>query len=134
MEWGHAERQWHDLALGGLVLNTSGTKLLDGRVLDNVGTTIWSGGSLYLNRSAVFTNRGGATFGGRFDGSVSYNVSPVGVFNNQGSLVKSAGSGATSFDAALNNSGSVTVNSGTLKLSGGGGNKRSPPPAGAAPA
>ena len=60
-----------------------------------------------------------STFNAQIDGT--YSGSGTGtVFNNAGTVVKSAGTGTTYFSVPFNNTGTVTVQSGTIDLYGGG--------------
>jgi filamentous hemagglutinin family protein len=117
---------------GGAELGGSGTTTVgSGATLTVSGT----GGR--LNDTRTFTNKGVATIGGNIttlatagqktinnegswdfinDSGVTYSNSAADrslVFNNSGSVVKSAGTG-TSILAGLTNTGTITVNSGTI--------------------
>jgi hypothetical protein len=102
---------------GVLTLGGAGDKGLH-RVLSNRGQAVWSGGRL-LFYDGVFNNRVGAVFEIQCD-QPFYD----GVLNNEGTVVKGAGTGTTAFanywrpPAPLHNRGVVEVRSGTLQLNG----------------
>lgn len=110
-------------------LNLSGnlTKLLAGGILTNQGLTTWSGGTLVSNTAAsVITNAAGGTFD--IAGNLTLDQAPgapLPTFNNAGLLKKSTGTSTTSFEATLNNTGTVVVQAGKLALFGGGSNSGS---------
>jgi hypothetical protein len=102
---------------------------LDSRTFINKGTANWLAGSyiLYLNDGAVFSNAG--TFNANTPNGTSpatqyfYNgAGPSGAFNNPGKFTNAAGAGNTTefYYTLFNNTGTVTVSSGTLYLQGGG--------------
>jgi hypothetical protein len=100
------------IASGGMQIEGSSTKYLE-RTVDNAGLATWTGGTISADGNGVFNNRTDATFDAQSNNQMS------GVFNNAGTLLKSAGTGLSSFTSAFNNSGSVQVQSGTLAFSGG---------------
>jgi hypothetical protein len=106
----------------GGTLNLSGPspKLLDTRTLENGGTTIWSGGDIFLNNQATFKNLAGGIFSVQADQTMGSNSLLPGIFSNEGSFEKSAGSGTTTIATLFNNHGRVDVRTGVLRLSGGG--------------
>jgi hypothetical protein len=97
-------------------------KGLDGRVLNTVGTTTWSGGAVNTGNGAVINNSG--TWDLTFDGIVSNAFGgAVSTFNNLagGTFRKSGGAGtATLAQGPFDNAGLVDVQSGRLRLAGGG--------------
>jgi hypothetical protein len=101
------------VANGGLLIGGGGIKTLSGRTLDNAGAGTWTNaGVLSFNSGAVFNNLTGATF----DIQNDENTSGSGVFNNAGTLIKSAGPGTFGIHNPFNNSGTVNVSSGTLSF------------------
>jgi T5SS/PEP-CTERM-associated repeat protein len=84
-------------------------------------STAWTAGDIHLNNSAIF-NDTTSTWNTNFDGTiVNDNPSLGSSFNNYGTFVKSAGNGATGFvNVAFNNTGTVLLQSGSLRLNGGG--------------
>ncbi len=103
------------------IMITNGPAALSGRALvANGNTTIGAGGSLFLASGAVWTNSTGFTtsFLSSANG-VNQGAGAPSAFNNQGTLAANTGS-TLFFAAALNNTGLVNVQSGTLTLSGGG--------------
>lgn len=112
-----------------LVLSGSGIKTLahgdagatSGPSLVNLGTVSWTGGNLASGTSASISNQSGATFSTTFDGTLTHSQGggrPV--FNNAGTFAKLEGAGTTDLQATFNNTGTLTVSAGTLKLAGGG--------------
>lgn len=93
---------------------------LDGRTFNNAGSATLSGTSFYLVMygGAVFNNQSGAALQVTHTGSGQFTYSTGGgTFNNAGVITKTAGSsGITYIYTPFNNSGSVTVNGGTLYL------------------
>jgi hypothetical protein len=108
-------------ALGGLVINgASSTPTLDTRTLDNGAAAVWAGSrGLALNNGAVLNNEPAATFDIQGDNPITTS-GLTGAFNNAGDLTKSAGTGVTTVNTPLNNSGTVEVRAGTLALADGG--------------
>jgi hypothetical protein len=98
----------------------SGVGVLDGGQLINVGTLAW-GGSIYDGAGSVISNAASGTMNLTWSGQTYFTLPDYGApstFYNAGQLNVSAGSGNTGYIAdALTNSGSVTINSGTLSLS-----------------
>ncbi|MCI0394770.1 MAG: hypothetical protein L0322_07495, partial [Chloroflexi bacterium] len=100
-------------ANGGMFLTGIAAKTWrNGRVVNNSGLAVWNSGSLLGISGAAFNNLAGATFDMQYDGSI--NNSNNAIFNNAGTFVKSAGSGAATIYTNFNNSGSLTVQSGLL--------------------
>ena len=71
-----------------------------------------------LNSGAVFNNQPGATFNTSSDSSWLGGASVT--FNNSGTVTKLAGTGTSTFNLAFNNSGTLSVNTGTINLNAGG--------------
>ncbi|HUP61678.1 MAG TPA: hypothetical protein VNA69_14805 [Thermoanaerobaculia bacterium] len=89
-------------------------------MLQHSGTaTSASGSYIYFYNGPVFNNLSGATWDMQTD-SGYYVGSGTPVFNNAGTLTKSAGTGTKDFYFQLNNTGTVNVNSGTLRIANGG--------------
>lgn len=103
------------VANGGIEI--SGNGRLIGRTLDNVGTAIWipDTGSPILSGDSLFNNLVGATFDIQGDGTLRGSGNSA--FNNQGTLVKSAGGGSFAIGSALTNTGSIEIQTGTLSVS-----------------
>jgi hypothetical protein len=96
------------------------TKFLNGRTINNAGTATWTAGPFTTSSGAVFNNQLGATFETDFDGSFTNGFGAQSQFNNTGTFTKSGGTGTTTVGVEFNNSGTVEIDSGTLKLSVGG--------------
>jgi hypothetical protein len=101
--------------LSGSVLNMSSTntKTLS-NTLTNDGTINWLGGNVNFVNGRLNNN---STMDVKFDNSMS-NFGGVNLFVNTGTIIKSAGTNTSSIILPLNNTGTITVNSGTL-ISGG---------------
>jgi RHS repeat-associated protein len=119
-----------DSSLGGTINNvgtftfatTFGLALTG--TLTNTGTIIVTGGSS-VNANAANTtidNQAGAVFDFQDAASVSANNQTNAVFNNLGTLERTAGTstGTATVSFLVNNSGTIAGNAGTLKLTGGG--------------
>jgi hypothetical protein len=112
-------------ANGGIRLGGLPTGLeLNRRTLNNRGlmTFVETGPSilLTLNNGAVFNNSGTVEIRG--DHSIIWNSGPFSTINNSGLFQKALGTGATevAFPIAFNNTGTLEVQRGTLRLGGGG--------------
>jgi hypothetical protein len=108
-------------ANGGMAL-PSGLATLNGRILNNAQTATLSGGSIVLLESAVITNRAGATWNLASDADITVgdSVTPVPIFNNQGTLAKTAGSAVSTIQPVINNTGAVAVEAATVDFTTGG--------------
>lgn len=107
---------------GGLIFNGSGTSILDGRTLLNTGTATFSGFN-YLNgrNGAALNNQSGALIDLQGTNIFSYgSIGAVPSINNAGIFRKSTSTSAIDIAFAMNNSGSVDVQRGTLNLWSGG--------------
>jgi RHS repeat-associated protein len=112
------------VAAGGQ-LNLSQFPSLDGRTLINAGTATWSGDGpndrFTADKAATIDNLPGATFTIANDRILGQNDTPQApaVFNNAGTLIKTGGTGETLFsDVTLNNTGTLRLDSGTLRIVG----------------
>jgi hypothetical protein len=106
------------LTLGG----GSSTDVLDNYTLNNAGTTNWtSTGALDITDSALFSNTG--TFNDETDADITGGSA---TFANAGTLTKTSpsGTGTTRIDPTFNNTGTVTVTTGVLRVNGGGANSK----------
>jgi hypothetical protein len=108
-------------ANGGLAL-PAGSVALNGRILNNAATATVNGGTIILFNSALIRNRTGATWNLASDANVIVgdSVSPVPSFNNDGTLMKTAGSSVSTIQTVFNNTGAVQVDKATLDLVNGG--------------
>jgi RHS repeat-associated protein len=107
-------------SLGGLAIYGVNRKDLDGVTLDSRGAVTWAGtGTLYSSNAAVVHNRG--TWDAQADVRFALWTGARGMFNNYGTLRRSAGAGTADFDGETFNNwgGAIDVQSGTLDLSGG---------------
>ncbi len=95
-------------------------KYLDqGRTLTNNGTINYNVPSYYLSINNGSTLNNAGTFDIQSDTGVSWSGAGS-VFNNSGTLQKTGGTGTSDFTVRVNNTGSVSVSSGTLSFNGGG--------------
>ncbi|NEQ37415.1 MAG: hypothetical protein F6K40_14535 [Okeania sp. SIO3I5] len=90
------------------ISGTSGFRSLD-TTINNAGTATWTG-TLDIGGSGTFNNSG------QFNIQNSQDFNPV--FNNTGTVTKSAGNGTATFDGNFDNSGTVDVQIGTVSLDG----------------
>ena len=106
-----------------------GSFALDGgRTLENHGWLNWSSGNILLGggaasvtQSGTLSNAAGATFYVTADGRIATGGSASsGLVSNAGVIAVFAGAGETDIDAALDSTGGLQVQSGTLGLNGGG--------------
>jgi RHS repeat-associated protein len=114
----------HVVVNGTLTISGSDDKSLDGGTLENAGLITFAGsGYLGTGHGATLNNRAGATFDFQTDGTGIYNQfgGATAWFNNAGTLKKSAGTRTASISGmALDNTGTVDGESGTLSLEEGG--------------
>ncbi len=103
----------------GLPSATNDQETLDGRTLTNAGTATWSGGGGFSQlHGASFVNQANASLD--IDNGLTWSSAGTGTIANAGTIVESASGDTTTLDAALDNTGSVQVQQGTLSLKGGG--------------
>jgi len=102
-------------------LNWSGSGILyDGGTLVNDGDLTWSGsGSAVLYDYSKIQNQAGGIFDDVNDGNVGFYGYYWSIFENAGSFIKSGGTGSSTIASEFDNTGSVTVLSGTLDLESG---------------
>jgi hypothetical protein len=107
---------------GTLIFDSGSSKILSGRTLLSNGTAQWkSSGTVSLANGAVLHNSATGTFDIQFNAFMGISGSPTTeLFDNDGTLLKSAGGGLTTFDVPLDTSTGITVNSGTVVASRGG--------------
>lgn len=113
-------------ASGGLVIDGY-QQLLDARTLNVSGSALFTGdapsqgGYFYVYNGGTVNNSGTFDTGwaANFNNSIAQNGA-AGMFNNTGTFTKSVGSGTTTVSVPFVNSNTVTVQAGTLVLSGGG--------------
>jgi hypothetical protein len=104
-----------------MIITNGAVALAGSAVLNNAGTAIWDGLSNInadagsrLNNSGLFEARNNAAF------QYTSGNSPVPVFNNSGTFRKIGGTGETTFTfySALNNSGILDLQNGSLVIQG----------------
>jgi predicted Rdx family selenoprotein len=105
-----------------------------GHVLENQGTLTWTSGDIYVGLNPNATTVGGGTIendtGATFDIQTDDMVDPgngaiakgsgTDGFTNAGLVEKTAGTGTARIGVAFTNSGTISVQSGTLEFDGGG--------------
>jgi hypothetical protein len=110
------------VAAGGIDLKGGGKALGGARTLRIAAASsgTWSAGDLTLSGGAVFANDG--TLTNTYDGSVLLDGTGGGAprFRNTGTFVKSSSTGTTTFNVPFDNSGTVRVSSGVVRLAAGG--------------
>ncbi len=105
----------------GMTLAGTLTKQLIGRTLTNAnnGVIRWTAGVLFFSQGSVFNNETGSTFDIQTDAGTGASGT-ISTFNNAGTVRKSAGSGVAILSGInFNNSGTVAVETGTLRVGGG---------------
>ncbi|HXU77772.1 MAG TPA: hypothetical protein VN794_14455, partial [Methylomirabilota bacterium] len=103
-------------ANGGIAIN--GGVTLSGGKLVNSGTAIWSAGNFTGANGAVFSNLFGANFINIFDGNAPSGAGATPIFINAGVFAKTNGTaalGTTSIDFQFVNTGTVEVQTNTLR-------------------
>jgi hypothetical protein len=103
---------------GGVAFGVGNTTLSGGRTLNLGGNSTWSAGAIQFFDNSVLTNQAGSTFTTSFNGTMS-GGSAGGTFNNAGTFTKSAGT-LTTILVTANNTGTISVESGTVSLNAGG--------------
>lgn len=110
-----------DIAAGAtfaLISNSGVPVNLNARTLNNAGDATWTGnGGLTFSNGAIFNNTGHFT---ALNNSTFINgggAAPA--FHNIGDFTKTGGTGTTASNIPFTNTGTVTVESGTLSLPGG---------------
>jgi len=93
---------------------------LDGRTFENAKAATWVGGNISTGNGAVFDNMAGATLTIQTDSTFDSNFGQQATFQNEGTVTKSLTIGTTTFNTLFDNTGAVTVKTGTLNLNGGG--------------
>ncbi|NUQ44224.1 MAG: cadherin-like domain-containing protein, partial [Calditrichaceae bacterium] len=99
------------------LFNISGdnVKSLDGRTLTNAGTAAWSGnGELRMFNQAALLNQAGATFDMQSNAAMKYSTPLGGSVTNAGTMRKTGGGAISNIEVALDNSGVLEVQNGTL--------------------
>ena len=112
-------------ALGGITFDGGGTTIIGfygaATRVENHVLAVLKSGALQLIPQATFANLAGASFDLQGDFSIGGGGGATpSLFDNAGVFTKSAGSGVATITTPFNNSGSVIVQSGTLRLLGGG--------------
>ena len=119
------------IPLGANLYLSGSTVYMYTRTIQNSGITTWSGtGEIYSGFGSVFNNLSGGLFDIKNDRGYSFNLggAVATVFNNSGTLRKSAGAATTTWGVNFDNSGasgtpscadSIDVLSGTINFAAG---------------
>lgn len=115
-------QNWGQLAGSG-DLTVNGTTTLDGGRMSGAATTTLNGDTTVisgvgLDGGRVLNNQGNLNF--LYDYNTINSGDGTGRFDNHGTVSKSGGNIVSTIDVTFNNSGSVNVQDGALRLSGGG--------------
>ena len=107
--------------LGGITLHSGISAIAQRGIINHHGTAIYESGTFYLRHpTARFVNHPGATFEIQGERLLSYRLGgsdPVhGVFDNRGSLLKTGAEEATIEGIAIENSGVIDVQEGSLRF------------------
>ena len=96
---------------------TNGSRYISGgtTITNNGLFTMPAGGYLYLYDTSIFSNAASGVFDFQSDAVLSYSASTHS-FNNAGLIKKTAGSGTANFQSILNNTGTISVESGTMSM------------------
>lgn len=110
---------------GGMTLHGPGVKSLNRRAMNhgdgvNPGTVTWSEGRFSFSNNATFTNKPAAVFDNSFNGDLR-NLTGTNYLINEGTFIKSGGTGNTTYHYRILfiNSGTLNVRTGTFLASGG---------------
>ncbi|MBL9146924.1 MAG: hypothetical protein JNM99_24790 [Verrucomicrobiaceae bacterium] len=118
-------------AYGGMTLSGGANKTILGRTVNNgdgtnAATATWTGGFIDLRSGGIFNNQTNAIFTTDFNGAI-VSGSGASTFNNEGTFIKSGGTGPTTIGdgysaipVLFNNSGTAKVMTGFLNLGTGG--------------
>src|SRR5205823_9636495 len=102
-----------------LSLSGSAQKRLNGAVLNQAGSTVWTGSGILTGlNGAVLTNSG--RFDIRTDAAMPYGGGAGASLYNLGTVLKSSGGGTNLCDFAFNNNGVLNVQIGAVALHAGG--------------
>ena len=110
-------------ANGGLSISGVAIKTLKTRTINNAGAATFSGtGSIDSGQGATFNNLSTGSFDHQGNSAFNFNAGGTATqFNNAGTFTRTVGTGTASYNGVtFNNSGSVTLSTGTLHLVGGG--------------
>ncbi len=99
-----------------------GDKTLNGRNITNTGTTDWSSGNIITIGTVTYVNQAGASFNATGSNNFTYQggSSSTRLFNNLGTVSKTAGAGTSNMWIPFNNNGILNVNTGTVSIGSGG--------------
>ncbi|OBQ33347.1 MAG: hypothetical protein AN487_20595, partial [Anabaena sp. CRKS33] len=107
-----------------LISNQYSQHVIIGTTLETTGATVWTGnGTFYAQNAAIWNNTSTGTIDLQNDADFSFVYdNPISTFNNAGTFTKSNGTTTDDsfIDAIFNNTGTVQVKAGTLRLIGGG--------------
>jgi autotransporter-associated beta strand protein len=104
----------------GMNVSSGGTLTLNGRTLLNVGTTTFSANTLHGKNGAIINNQSGATVELLGSNDFIQDSGTLSRITNAGTFRKKTSAGIINIGFALDNTGTVQVQTGTLNLAGGG--------------
>ena len=108
------------LKLNGTIQTGGGTwtggTVGEGCTLENSGTTVWPWGDIYTLDDGAIVNLTGATLDIQGDQDLIDSNGGSFTITNAGTLVKSAGTGTTAIQRPIDNTGTVSVQSGVLAV------------------
>lgn len=111
-----------DFGAKGSISGTSAKTMTASRVLRNEGELTWTGaGNLFVSGGATLVNTFGAVFDVQNSASVTWSTTQ-GSISNAGMLRKTVATATSTISVPLNNSGTLSSQSGTISLTGGGTN------------
>lgn len=107
--------------LGGITLHSGVSSIAQRGIINHYGTAVYESGAFYIrNPNARFVNHHGASFEIQGERLMSYRLGgsdPVhGVFENRGSLIKTGSEEAIIEGIAIENSGVIDVQAGSLRF------------------
>ncbi len=89
------------------------------RRLDNNGTVLWTAGRIIGDNTPVLNNNAGAVFETQVDATLfESNDGTVKTFNNSGTVIKSGGTGTSTWNGVFNQSGTLEIRKGIVSLAG----------------
>ena len=101
---------------GSSTINASTFNVIDGHTLNLGPTTTWNTGTIGVGGAGGATVNVGAGDVLNVTGDVSSGNWGGGLWNNQGTINRTTGTGTAAFDNAVENDGTINVSSGTLAL------------------
>ncbi|MBI4582204.1 MAG: hypothetical protein HY718_21085, partial [Planctomycetes bacterium] len=125
LDWTSGQMTGAGTTISGTRLNISDdlkSKSISQRALINEGLTVWTGGDIFLNDNATFTNAAGAELEVQTSADFGHSTGESSAVFNEGVLRKRVLPGDLTFPAGVEfyNPGSVILNESNIELAGGG--------------